>query len=60
MTVTELYELVKEFKKDFKDFKKNDFYHLECKVDKIATKVAWIAGGFFVLTVVVNVLIRIL
>jgi len=30
------------------------------KVNKIAVKVAWIAGAFFVLTIVVNILIRIL
>ena len=34
MTVRELYDIVKEFKEDFGEFKKNDFCHLESKVDR--------------------------
>ena len=35
MTVQELHGIVNEFKEDFKQFKKNDFHHLKCKVDWI-------------------------
>ena len=34
MTVKELHDILKEFKKDFLVFKTNEFLHLEQKVDK--------------------------
>jgi len=60
MTVKELFEYVKEFKEEFKEFKSNDFHELEVKVEKIGTKVAWIVGIISALTLVGNVLIRVL
>lgn len=33
MTVQELYELLKEFKNEFYEFKHNEFVHLKSKVD---------------------------
>ena len=60
MTVKELFEYVKEFKGEFKAFKSNDFHELEIKVDKIGIRVAWIVGIISALTLVGNVLIRIL
>lgn len=60
MTVKELYDLVLLFHKDFKEFKKNDFTHLEHRVDRISVKVAWIVGVIFVLSVVSHVLLRVL
>ena len=60
MTVKELFEYVKEFKGEFNIFKANDFHELEIKVDKIGTKVAWIVGIISALTLVGNVLIRVL
>lgn len=60
MTVKELFEYVKEFKEEFKAFKSNDFHELEVKVDKIGVRVAWIVGIISALTLVGNVLIRVL
>ena len=60
MTVKELFEYVKEFKEEFKEFKSNDFHELEVKVEKISTKVAWIVGIISALTLVGNVLLRVL
>ena len=34
MTVKELHDLLKEFRKEFGKFKENDFHHLEMKVDR--------------------------
>jgi len=60
MTVKELFEYVKEFKSEFKTFKSNDFHELEIKVDKISIRVAWIVGIISALTLVGNVLLRVL
>lgn len=35
MKVSELWELLKELKEDFRAFKTNDFQHLSDKVDKL-------------------------
>ena len=58
MTVKELFEYVKEFKEEFKEFKSNDFHELEVKVDKIGSRVAWIVGIISALTLVANILLR--
>jgi hypothetical protein len=60
MTVKELFEYVKEFKDEFKEFKSNDFTHLEEKVDKISTKVAWVVGIVSGLGIAINILIRVM
>ncbi len=60
MTVKELFEYVKEFKEEFKEFKKNDFHGLEKKVDKLSVKIAWIMGGFTVLNGLIWMLIKVL
>lgn len=60
MDINGLHQLIGYLRDDFKDFKKNDFTHLEEKVDKLSTKIAWILGGFTVLNGLVWVLIKIL
>ena len=60
MTVRELFEYVKEFKEEFKEFKTNDFNCLEKKVEKLSMKIAWIVGIISALTLVGNVLLRVL
>ena len=60
MTVKELFEYVKEFKEEFKAFKSNDFHDLEVKVDRISIRVALIVGVISALTLVANVLLRVL
>ena len=60
MTIRELFDYVKEFKKEFKDFKTNDFHELEVKVDKISSKVAWIVGIISGIGIAASVLIRVL
>ena len=60
MTVKELFEYVREFKTEFNTFKSNDFHELEIKVDKLGSRVAWIVGIISALTLVGNVLLRIL
>ena len=59
MTVKELFEYVKEFKEEFKDFKSNDFHSLEEKVDKLVVKVALVVGGISVLAVIANIIARV-
>lgn len=60
MTVKELFEYVKEFKAEFNTFKSNDFHELETKVDKIGVRVAWVVGVISALTLVGNILLRVL
>lgn len=60
MDINGLHEIVNNLRDDFKDFKKNDFTHLEEKVDKLGVKVGWIVGIISGLTLVVNILLRIL
>lgn len=60
MTVKELFEYVKEFKEEFKEFKSNDFHDLEKKVDKIGVKIAWIVGVISGVGIAINVLIKVL
>ncbi len=60
MTVKELFEYVKEFKTEFNTFKSNDFHGLEAKVDKLSTKVAWIVGIISALSLISNVLLKVL
>lgn len=60
MTVKELFEYVKEFKEEFKDFKSNDFQCLEKKVDRLSVRIAWIMGGFTVVNGLVWVLVKVL
>ncbi len=38
----------------------NDFKHLDEKVDKLGVKVAWIVGAISALTLIGNVLLRVL
>ena len=60
MDINGLHQIVNNLRDDFKDFKKNDFAHLSEKVDKLGSKVAWIVGIISGLTLVANVLLRVL
>lgn len=59
MDINGLHQLINYLREDFKDFKKNDFAHLEEKVDKLVVKICLIVGGISVLAVVINVLARV-
>jgi len=54
-----LHQLINYLREDFKDFKKNDFAHLEDKVDKLVVKIALIVGAISALTVVANIIARV-
>ena len=60
MDINGLHEIVKNLREDFLTFKNNDFVHLEKKVDKLSTKIAWIMGGFTIVNGLVWVLLRVL
>ena len=60
MDINGLHLLIGYLREDFKDFKKNDFAHLSERVEKLGTKVAWIVGIISGLTLLVNVLLRVL
>jgi len=59
MDINGLHQIVNNLRDDFKEFKNNDFAHLEEKVDKLVVKVALIVGGISALAVVINILARI-
>lgn len=59
MDINGLHQLINYLRDDFKDFKKNDFTHLEEKVDKLVVKIALIVGGISVLAVVANIIARV-
>lgn len=60
MNVDELHLLIGYLREDFKEFKKNEFAHLVEKVDRLSIRVALIVGAISALTVVANILVRIL
>jgi len=60
MDINGLHQIVNNLRDDFKDFKKNDFTHLSEKVDKLGIKVGWIVGTISALTLIANVLLRVL
>lgn len=53
-------QLSKSTNKRLENFISNDFKHLEEKVDGLVTKVAWVVGVISALTLVGNVLLRVL
>ena len=64
MTVKELKTFcereLNEIKIAFRDFKKNDFFHLDLKVDKLA-KMMYIGIGMLIITnIVIGILVQIL
>lgn len=59
MDIDGLHQLINFLRDDFKEFKKNDFAHLEEKVDKLVVRIALIVGGISALAVVINILARI-
>ncbi len=59
MDINGLHQIVNNLRDDFKEFKNNDFAHLEEKVDKLVVKVALIVGGISALTVVANIIAKI-
>lgn len=67
MDINGLHSLIGYLREDFKSFKNNDFHNLqdkvegvEKKVDKLGLKVAWIVGIISGLTLLANVLLRVL
>ena len=60
MDLNGLHQLIGYLREDFKDFKKNDFRHLSERVDGLSKRVAWIVGIISGLTLVGNVLLRVL
>ncbi len=60
MDLNGLHEIVKNLREDFLIFKNNDFHSLEKKVEKLSSKVAWIVGTISALTLVGNILLRLL
>ena len=64
LTVKELCNFVErelnEIKQSFRDFKKNDFYHLDLKVDKLTQKV-YIGIGLLIATqIIIGILVQVL
>lgn len=60
MDIQGLHQLIGYLREDFKSFQNNEFHSLQLKVDKLAIKVALIVGAISALTLVGNVLIRVL
>jgi len=60
MDIDGLHQLIIFLREDFKSFKNNDFAHLEEKVDKLVVKIALIVGAISALTVVANIVVRVL
>ena len=67
MDLNGLRQLIKNLREDFQNFKTNDFHNLEskvdrldCRMDKLSTKVAWIVGIISALGLVANILLRVL
>ena len=60
MDIQGLHQLIIFLREDFKAFKNNEFTHLSEKVDKLGSKVAWIVGIISGLTLVANILLRVL
>ena len=64
MTVQELWTIVerelKEIKQNFNDFRINDFFHLEQKVDKIALKMYIGIGIAITIQMTILILLKIL
>ena len=60
MDLNGLHQLIGYLREDFKNFQNNEFHDLRLKVEKLGTKVAWIVGIISGLTIVANVLLRVL
>ena len=60
MDIDGLHQLINYLREDFKVFKNNDFRCLEEKVDKLVVKIALIVGAISALTLVGNILVRVL
>jgi len=60
MTVKEVFKELKDFKKEFTEFRNNEFFHLQERVDNLSVKIAWIVGIISTISVVINIIIRIL
>ena len=59
MDINGLHQIVNNLRDDFREFKRNDFAHLEEKVDKLVVKIAWIVGGISALAVFANIIARV-
>ncbi len=59
MDIEGLHQLIGYLREDFKSFKNNDFKHLEERVEKLGTKIAWIMGIIGGIFTIANILVRI-